>query len=628
MKVTDHMAACRGSGGSQDLDATDTSAVAAATPAASLEPLSAPTTTTPACSDVAISHLHCDAPDLPAHIHSDSADAQLVNYLALQEQYLQIISSVDPTPDMAVIAAASSEPQPPPNLTAESLLRAKGSELGQWIDLANKAAQEKAGNKKKVLIKTGKVESQRSRLADYYGFVLTAASGTDTAGVVVAGGGSQSQSAGTQVGGTSSTTSIASTNREIRIRQWVYMRTLCDRWREAERMCQELILIKNPMPGHFNTLAHHPVPAARVAAQVPHAIQLEPTGPPIQALAGEPLQAALQEAAVRGGVQTLQMLATLFPTAFPISSTSTSRLTHTPVPAPTSDLLLRTSDNLSLFASSQPGGLTTSSHHYEPTFGSPTRPSITPTRDCDRALTMFHLPTQPSTEPPTHPAPRQPVGLIPTSVGFGAPGGQTDTATPKANDQGRRATLSVLDSCQPEAVIHSLRKASGLRDVIKQMKNGEVQAYRARYGPSSQGEGGSVTRAHKDWNTLNVTITRRERIYREFLSEFQGNEERFFAFFTCVSDDDGPDPTGSVRKRKRKAPDDVEQLRPLRLVAEAIPHMNRDVEVEKAHSLYRDPTTADFLPDVWAKQWEGRNKWEIWRELGKEAYGKGTRATE
>ncbi|THH30977.1 hypothetical protein EUX98_g3219 [Antrodiella citrinella] len=488
---------------------------------------------------------------------------------------------------MAVITAASSEPQPPTNLTPESLLRAKGSELGQWIDLANKAAQEKAGNKKKVLIKTGKVESLRSRLADYYGFVLAAASGTDNTGVIVAGGGSHSQSAGTQVGGTSSTTSIASTNHEIRIRQWAYLRTLCDRWREAERTPgQELILVKNPLPGHFNSLARHPVPAARVAQLAPRMIQ--PAELPAQSLTGDPLKAALQDAAVR--VSDVRVVATKYKQYSACTRESTWWFC--------------------------------ASYHYEP-IGSPARPYLAPTQSHDRDLTMVHVPAQPLITPPSPPVPRQQSeqshSLIPASVGIGAPGRNTPNAHHASSR--RTVTLSVLESCQPEAVIRSLQKASGLRDVIRQMKNGEVQAYRARYGPSSQGEGGSVARAHKDWNTLNVTITRRERIYREFLTEFKGDEDRFFKFFTVDLDDESNGSSSSARKRKHKSPD-VEQLRPLRLVAEAIPHVNRDIEVEKARSLYRDPNTAEFSHELWEKKWEGCNKWEVWRELGKEVYRK------
>lgn len=174
------------------------------------------------------------------------------------------------------------------------------------------------------------------------------------------------------------------------------------------------------------------------------------------------------------------------------------------------------------------------------------------------------------------------------------------------------ATLEVLDSCS--LVRERLGRAKSLRDVIKQVRSGEVARYRAQFGPSEDANG-KKKKAHEDWSHINVTITRRERIYEQLMTEFNGNEASFYTFFTA--------PTAISSSRKRKRTTNEDQLRALRPIAEAIPHMQDDIAAEQRALQYQDPQTRQFSLSRWQEQWGNQNKWEVWRALGKETYSRG-----
>ncbi|KAJ7446056.1 hypothetical protein FB451DRAFT_1412416 [Mycena latifolia] len=72
-------------------------------------------------------------------------------------------------PSIPPRGTGSSPPMPscPADLTVASLTTASGSQLDFWIDAANKKAE------KKVLVKTGRVDARRERLAGYYGLDLS-----------------------------------------------------------------------------------------------------------------------------------------------------------------------------------------------------------------------------------------------------------------------------------------------------------------------------------------------------------------------------------------------------------------------------------------------------------------------
>ncbi|KAJ6459716.1 hypothetical protein C8R47DRAFT_1327912 [Mycena vitilis] len=152
--------------------------------------------------------------------------------------------------------------------------------------------------------------------------------------------------------------------------------------------------------------------------------------------------------------------------------------------------------------------------------------------------------------------------------------------------------------------VEALERADGLRDVIAQIEGGEVARMRELYGPKP----GRAT--NPMWALIKVTITRRERLGVEFNTEFGGNKDKFFSFFTYQVQPSG-------KKRKATATG-TETLRPSRLIVQAIPHRNKALDVERLSEEYRE--NGDFSQDLWEKKWDGQNKWEIWRSIGKEKY--------
>ncbi|TCD60124.1 hypothetical protein EIP91_010698 [Steccherinum ochraceum] len=541
--------------------------------------------------------------------------------------------------------APSDFPTPPlADITARRLLKAKGSELQYWIELTNEAAREASSDgkkRKRVLLKSGKVNELRQRLADYFGFDLVAAASSSGSSAAIQQGGAHAADGSEELQLISPAAasgrkadSIDAINRDIRMRQWIYL------------------LIRSPLPGHYNTLARHPIPAVRNAQQAGLIAAPNTTGLAGSASANPvvPSQAALEEAATQGSLRTLSMLATVFPHAFPLppqldlpalfkgegtaylpasSFPSSSGVSHQqpqravslPSPRFNTDNAHISSPGPS-FGSSLPLSPISNSNRmaiqslpYDQP-GSSFRSFSGPAASPSMANTGFSYHHTPMTLPARH-ASRDVSGPTTTyggvvsaaPVASRAPELQT-TSLPSAMspDQG---TLNAFASCHVDIV--SLQAATGpLRDVIRQMKNGEVQACRARYGPPESGS--ERKKATAEWIGLNVTITRRERIYQELVCKtgFNGDEERFFKFFTQ------PDPDASSRKRKR--PEASEQLRPLRLVSQAIPHMRADVRREMARSMYLDPDTQSFSESRWQERWQDKNWWEVWRALGKEWY--------
>jgi hypothetical protein len=86
----------------------------------------------------------------------------------------------------------------------------------------------------------------------------------------------------------------------------------------------------------------------------------------------------------------------------------------------------------------------------------------------------------------------------------------------------------LLDNCGAD--ILALNRADNLRAVIAQVESGEVRRIRERYGPKHGRRGG----ADKLWPSVNVAITRRERLYKQLEEEFNGDKEKFFHFFSVV----------------------------------------------------------------------------------------------
>ncbi|KAJ7497856.1 hypothetical protein B0H11DRAFT_2384663 [Mycena galericulata] len=153
--------------------------------------------------------------------------------------------------------------------------------------------------------------------------------------------------------------------------------------------------------------------------------------------------------------------------------------------------------------------------------------------------------------------------------------------------------------------VEALNRADGLREVVAQLKSGAVAKIRALYGPQT----GRAT--NPMWAKIKVTITRRERLQGELDAEFHGDLEKFFSFFT----------TTDIRAGKKgKSRQPAEKLRPMRLVVQAIPHRDKDLEAEIQKLLEKYHHGGVFSQEMWESEWSGMNKWEIWRAIGNEIY--------
>jgi hypothetical protein len=167
-----------------------------------------------------------------------------------------------------------------------------------------------------------------------------------------------------------------------------------------------------------------------------------------------------------------------------------------------------------------------------------------------------------------------------------------------------QSQAKVLDACSLD--LKALNMAKNLREVIAQVDSGQVKDIRDRYGPTRGSAGSSA-----QWKMVKTVVNKRERIYTQLASEFNGDKDRFFAFFTIPA-----------RKRKSlpgKSTVDGVQLRPSNKVAAAIYVRDKDLKEEMKSSDYHDGN-GHFQGDLWETRWQGRNQWEIWRELGKERY--------
>ncbi len=127
-----------------------------------------------------------------------------------------------------------------------------------------------------------------------------------------------------------------------------------------------------------------------------------------------------------------------------------------------------------------------------------------------------------------------------------------------------------------------------------------------RYGPM---EGHRIGARNPDvWNQARQTVAKRERVYNVLVEDFQGDKERFYAFF-------------AAEPKRRKSGPPVARIRPFRLVVEAIPHCKKAIADEKDKVEYQDIQLTEFSLSLWSMRWGTKNDWEVWRELGKEKYG-------
>ncbi|KAJ7209291.1 hypothetical protein GGX14DRAFT_632611 [Mycena pura] len=191
----------------------------------------------------------------------------------------------------------------------------------------------------------------------------------------------------------------------------------------------------------------------------------------------------------------------------------------------------------------------------------------------------------------------------------------SDTGFSPAQQQEREAVI--LDDLSTS--ISGLERCDGLRDVIRQLERGDVQAIRDKYGPSEPGRRGT---AHKSWSKYSNLVSKRERIHRVLLQDFEGNKDDFFSFFSS------PPPAPPPRKKiKLEGNTPEERFRPYRKIVEAIPWRDADLAAEHKKDEYCSPD-GEFSAERWSQHWNGMNSWQVWRAIGRERYENGRRRKE
>lgn len=173
---------------------------------------------------------------------------------------------------------------------------------------------------------------------------------------------------------------------------------------------------------------------------------------------------------------------------------------------------------------------------------------------------------------------------------------------------------SSLDICTTEVTaLAYLSKEVGLQGALDQVESGHVKQIWELYGPKDSKKRGSANK--EVWTKLKGAVTKRERLYEIFQSDFGGDRVRFLDFFTVPSD--------SIKRKKRRSDGEVmSSYRSFRLVVEANFWCEMDVQQEKSKSDYLDLATGEFSNEKWVEKWGHRNKWEIWHKLGLERYTK------
>ncbi|KAG1803882.1 uncharacterized protein HD556DRAFT_1226739 [Suillus plorans] len=165
----------------------------------------------------------------------------------------------------------------------------------------------------------------------------------------------------------------------------------------------------------------------------------------------------------------------------------------------------------------------------------------------------------------------------------------------------------LLAACKADIAV--LNRATSLCDVIAQVEAGDVARIRQLYGPCTGRAAISL------WQSIKCTVCRRERLYLQLQDEFCGDKDHFFGFFSIQTT---PEVNGKSLKRKAKRNAPVEHLQPLRKVDEAISRRDKNLAELMVSDEYNDE--GRFCSEKWEAKWLGRNRWEIWRAIGKERY--------
>ena len=132
------------------------------------------------------------------------------------------------------------------------------------------------------------------------------------------------------------------------------------------------------------------------------------------------------------------------------------------------------------------------------------------------------------------------------------------------------------------ASVVGLDKAKDLKEAIEQCKSGLVAKIRAQCSGTSQ------------WSRVKQNVTRRERVYDALVKDFNGDEKRFYLFFTAT-------------EKEKQVPFTFMQV--VNYIAACRPK----VQEEKGKEKYLED--GKFSAQKWEAEWEGRNEFEIYRVL-------------
>ncbi|THH15770.1 hypothetical protein EUX98_g9414 [Antrodiella citrinella] len=515
--------------------------------------------------------------------------------------------------------------------SALSLLHAKGDVLRFWIDKANESELDKPkADRRDKLKRRGKVDDLRKRLALHFGYDLTAARSELEESIKRR---PQAADAGPAEfrGGT----------LEVRRRQWQYLRVLAKEWDDAcNAGCESEFHLNSEEPPPplmsvqpQSNMDWHPIPAVRTA----HALANRSAAATSTSTSAAPAAAdtSFLTPAVRGGLEFLGALFQSMHTSESPSPTQVPPASHLRFPGPPW-----------LQYREQPPPTPRTSHGWH---SSPTRQDTPSTLAPDAfkpdvpaaeseshlrvsesfefapaatATTLFQLPVAPAgqftsalsdsqSSPASATTSLSHSDSLPSSPGTPSPSHASTGGHIRVP-----SVASALRSCMATDSLSNLERAdAGLRDVIRQMKHGEVQKIREAHGPKKGRP------ADPRWQSVKNTVTRHESIWDQLQSEFGGDEEKFFAFFVI------PEEALSARRKRKQmlASEGDLPLRPYRLVAGAVYHMRKDIQEEKRHTRYSGPSAStSFSLERWQERWGTLNNWEIWRALGKERYGGGS----
>ena len=164
------------------------------------------------------------------------------------------------------------------------------------------------------------------------------------------------------------------------------------------------------------------------------------------------------------------------------------------------------------------------------------------------------------------------------------------------------STLAASLLADIELKIKRLRSIQNIKDAIKQVENGEVQAIREEIGPKYGRD------TNPQWKNIKNVVNRREKLYTVFEEDFDKDMQAFLKYFSK------PVPkTGQKRKVQETESEDQILCSFSQVTQELIPAMEKAVKAEREKEDYKEDGV--FSEVLWNDKWYGKNRFEIWEIL-------------